>query len=71
MTHTYHALNKNVLAVAVHKGVEWLAYIDAVLGRNHDIEAQDVLNSGTLLNEQVVRAIFDELPWSELPYGGD
>ena len=74
MSHAYVSLKKNVLAVAVRKadsrGSGWFAYIAAAPGRDHDAEAQDVLDSGTLINEKTARAIFDEPPWSELPYDG-
>jgi hypothetical protein len=46
----------------------WKAYIDAVPGINHDIEAKGVLAHGATLDEAVARVLFpefDEVPYAE------
>jgi len=60
------ALARRVLAVATTR-VEgaWTAYIDVVPGIDHDLEFQDVLDSGDCLPEKVARVLFPEF---EGPY---
>ena len=65
----YHVLKRNVLSVAVRKEDRWVAYVGEVPGDDHDREASDVIKSGEILSEIVARPMFDEPPWSDLPYG--
>ena len=62
------ALASRVLAVAVTR-IEgtWLAYIDAVAGRDHDAEEGGVLEQGMRLPEDVARLLFPgfvDVPYS-------
>lgn len=44
----------------------WAAYIDAVPGMNHAMEADAVLNHGDKLDERIARAVFPE--FEGVPY---
>lgn len=56
---THRALACRVLVVA-HTRIEgaWCAYIDAVPGHDHAIEAEEVFRHGTKLPEYLALAIF-------------
>ncbi len=57
---TYHALDRNILAVAAPSPSGWYAYIAVVEGRSHDAEMQGVLENGTALREEIARALFPQ-----------
>jgi hypothetical protein len=65
----YRALSNRVIAAAQTR-IEgrWAAYIDAVPGRRHREEFEDVLHRGAKLDEKIARVIFwefDEVPYAE------
>jgi len=64
-----HALAAKVLSVAKTRiGGTWAAYIDAVPGRNHDMEYEEVLNYGDRLPEKVARVLypfFEDIPYAK------
>lgn len=60
-------LARRVLAVARTRiEGKWAAYCDAVPGKNHDYEFQDVLDQGVKLPEPWARALFPE--FDGIPY---
>ena len=63
------ALSRQVLAVATSR-IEgtWSAYIDAVPGKNHDDEWEEVLRVGAKLREEVARVLFRA--FDGVPYAG-
>lgn len=62
-----HALGLRVLCVA-HTRLEktWSAYCDAVPGKDHDLEAEEVFRTGAKLQEHVACVLFPE--FAALPY---
>lgn len=57
----YTILGQNVIAVAKEGGNnDWAAYIDAVPGINHEVEAEHVMTNGEKLRENVARVLFPE-----------
>lgn len=60
MTNRIRALSRNVLAVAVinERVGDWAAYIDAVKGNNHTVEAQEVAGNGAKLSHDLARVLF-------------
>ena len=57
----YTILGQNVIAVAKEGGNnDWAAYIDAVPGISHEIEAEHVMTNGDKLPEKVARILFPE-----------
>jgi hypothetical protein len=67
MKNIYCSLDKYILAVASTNPVGWTAYIGIVEGRDHDAEAQGVIESGTPLREEIARAMFPE--FAKVEYG--
>lgn len=63
-----HALARRVLAVMKTR-IEgtWAAYIDAVPGKSHEEEQNDVLAYGNKLSEPMARLLFPDVP-KELTY---
>jgi hypothetical protein len=56
---SYVALAKHVLVVAVDdESGEWAAYIDAVKGRNHETESEEVARTGTKLPKEIAEILF-------------
>jgi len=61
------ALASNVLAVARTRCEgEWSAYIDAVPGKNHDNETDEVLRSGCKLLKDIAITLFP--CFKDIPY---
>jgi hypothetical protein len=56
---SYRALARRVLVVAVTGGIrDWSAYIDAVPGINHGLEACDVADRGNKISREMATLIF-------------
>jgi len=63
----WHALGSRVLAVAgTRLEGTWKAYCDAVPGRNHDQEWQEVWDTGCQIPEAAARALFPL--FKDVPY---
>jgi hypothetical protein len=58
----YCVLDQNVLAVAVQGGAgdDWAAYVGAVDGMSHDVEAEGAMRTGSKLRSDVARLLFPE-----------
>ena len=55
----YIALDSRVLAVAKEGAIgDWAAYIGAVLGKNHEREAEEVAGRGSKLPKKVAELLF-------------
>ena len=62
-----YALAQHVLAVATLRiEGKWAAYVDAVPGRCHSDEVEDVLRKGCRLQEGIAEALFPQ--YRDLPY---
>lgn len=58
----WKALAVRVLAVAMEGEIgDWAAYIDAVPGREHKLELEEVMKSGMKLDKKVAAALFPKL----------
>jgi len=61
------ALDRKVLVVAVEGSVkDWSAYIGAVKGNNHSLEAGEVARSGTKISKEIAELLFPtfrDLKW--------
>jgi hypothetical protein len=62
MIRRYRALSARVIAVAsVNEDVgDWAAYIDAVPGKRHDDEWQEVARSGNKLQQSIAEILFPD-----------
>jgi len=59
MYHQHRALSSRVLAVQLlHPDGYWTAYIDAVEGLNHRVEAHEVARTGTKLSMTLACVVF-------------
>lgn len=57
----YKALDSKVLAVAVEGSVkDWAAYIGAVAGENHTLEAEEVKRNGSKLPFYIAGFLFPD-----------
>jgi predicted thioredoxin/glutaredoxin len=66
-TTEYRALSQRVLAVAVEGAAgDWAAYVDAVIGNNHEREAPLVAEWGGKLSRELAELLFRE--WKHLKY---
>lgn len=55
----YYALSAKVLAVAVEGSIgDWSAYIDAVEGKSHEREKQQVAENGSKLRKEIAEVLF-------------
>jgi hypothetical protein len=58
----YKALGARVLAVATVGAVgDWSAYVDAVPGKSHEKEAEEVAGTGDKLPEDLAKFLFPDL----------
>jgi hypothetical protein len=60
---THHALSSRVLVVAkIELDVgDWAAYIDSVPGKNHNVEAEQVLHKGTKIPYWLAKELFPSI----------
>ena len=57
----WYALDRRVIAVGVHDGTLWTAYIGAVPGERHEEEYKSVMENGTKLSKNLATYLFPEL----------
>ena len=70
-TKLHAALGFRVIAVLSRRGEGWCIYVDAVPGKSHDDEWQEVALHGSKMLPKIARAIAEErfrLDPGDLPY---